>query len=754
MTNNKKYLFYQILLIATLSVYVTFANLGISKNFIGDDAGLKYYNGVTLSEQMLFMWDDLIFPGVSNVLAPFGLLYSSIVVVLQEMGFTNIVVERIQYFSFFFFSALGFLFLLKSLRDDSELTTWAQLVITLASLNYAFNNFTVIFTSFPQHNYHLSYILFPWVFYFFINFYKKKAKFTSTTLFAISVLLYLGGNISNTISGLFILLAYASMFTKNALRKMKYMLLLVLEILLLTAFIYTPILSSSHQELYTNIDSDTNIDSLGFNSTTTSLVNVSRFLGYHSLNSLDYGKYFSANPFFIIMSFYIPILLILYLRNTKVTNNEKFALILLLISIFLAKGKHEPLASVFLFIFYKIPYFQMFRAVYYKFVPYIVFSSLILVSYALISFERKDGKHKTCTILIYALSIIVTAWPLFHGQAVRKFHLTEVPESYQKLSQYVDKNMRYQPILSLPQSTEPILSWGEDNFYTSYSIQLNLLTRTPVWNWTYFNKEIRKFLENTYSVEDIVPLMKIFHVKYVLLQKDIPEEYYFNRELNGRPEGYTKYLKYKESIDHSNEFELLVDTDYFTLYEIQNAANYSIISVPEQVYVKDHLQLTDILEYYETSNTNAVYIDSESLADTSYYKSTKNISGCTDIGFEYEKINSSKYTLQMKTSCEIVPILFSQNFDTNWKFAEETKSVSEYSTHLKGNHYANFWLFNLKKYCEDNPCNVDVNGKKIAKLDMVFDPQKYFNAALIVSCSTLLFLTGTLLFNKYVRHVD
>lgn len=749
---HKKYIFfYQVLVILTLSLYVTAINLGTNKDFVGDDAGLKYYNSNLLQEQTFFMWDELTFPGIPNTVSPFGLVYSTVVLAFFKLGFTSIAVERLLFFLFFIISGVGFLLLVKEFHYGEREDKWIQVMLTLVAVHYIFNNFTVIFTSFPQHNYHLSYMFFPWIFYLYKRNFEEKTNFSKIAALSIALLMYFGGNISNTLSGLFIIFSYAIVFRKNITIKFKYVLLLAGEVLLLTAYIYLPILSSARTSLFTYVDADTNIDSLGFNSTDTSFFNVVRFSGFHSLKSLDFANYFLGNPLFILASIYLLFLLIAYLRKNKITGTEKFFLVMFLLSVVLAKGAHPPLKSVFIFLFENIPFLQMFRAVYYKFVPYIIVSLLLLASYIFVSYKGKSKAFKVTTTVIYLTVIVVTSWPLVRGISVRSFHLVSIPESYLRLYTYLKENVGRQPILSLPQTSDPILSWGLNNNYTSYSIQLSLLTGQPVWNWAFFNSEVKSFLEQTYSPESIISLMKLYGVKYVLLQKDIPEDYYFNKEVRGRPMGQTNFLKYETAFNNSNSFRELVNDDYFKLYVLTAPQDNFTIGAPNELYLAEDINLQKMLDNIG-SDQNIVFINTSKVSEGDFailnnYEAT---SDCHDYSLSYHKNNPSSYRLQVKSRCRYVPILFTQSYDPGWKLRNNSPNRNV-ALHLVANSFANFWLLDINSYCETTPCALDGEGRLYAELDITFEPQKYFDIGILISSVSLgvFVLTGLLI--KYVK---
>ena len=750
MTSKK--LLLQFISIATLSLYVTLANLGVQKNFIGDDAGLKYYDRDILLRQTFSMWDDMTFPGESNVMSTFGLTYSNFVLLLYGLGFSNLVIERILFFSFFFLSASGFLLLLRKIHTQHSKSVWVQLILLLLSVQYAFNSFTVIFTSFPQHNYHLSYMLFPWVFYLYLRNFEERTDFTKITFFSFVIVLFLGGNISNTISAIVFLSCYVVVFIKRIKIRLIHFFLLITEVLVLSSYIFIPIALTKNNSIYAGVTADSNIDSLNFNSVNTSLINVIRFLGFHSTETLSYGKFLTENIVFILSSFFLPLLILTYLRKKEVAGFEKFLIVSLTIFVFLAKGNHPPLGDVFTFIFTKVYYLQMFRAVYYKFVPYVVFTSILLGSYAFTYFKGTSLKSRLTWTGLYITVIMITAWPLWTGRAVRKQHLVEIPQSYKELRTFLDEDPIKPLVLSLPQPTDYLLSWGNDNNYTGFALQVSSLVGHPTWSQTLFDEDFKKFIQTNKSEESVTALMKLFGFKYLLLHNDIPEDYFFGKNLKGRPEGITKSLEYSNALKNSTELEPVMTKNFFTLYEFRGVSFFEKVSSPE-IILDDNLTLEMMLRSVNEPSKTISFVDrrdtteNEAITITNYASTN----GCKNAEVNYQKISPTKYGIDIKSSCGYVPILFIQRFDPNWELQDKTGAAID-TLHVKSNTYSNTWLLNLNDYCKKVSCAVDTNGVMFAELDIVYIPQIYFEKSLKISTLSFVSLCVIILVKIYARH--
>ncbi|MCX6810146.1 MAG: hypothetical protein NTY30_00170, partial [Candidatus Berkelbacteria bacterium] len=129
LSQGNRYHLLSVMIIFFFAAVVTYANLGLVKSFIGDDAGVIYHFPSTLWNLATSMWDSYNFPGRPNVIASIGLIHIGFINFLHLIGLTSLVIDRLVYFLFFFVSALGMYLLAYNLcskiSNASKSLIWA-----------------------------------------------------------------------------------------------------------------------------------------------------------------------------------------------------------------------------------------------------------------------------------------------------------------------------------------------------------------------------------------------------------------------------------------------------------------------------------------------------------------------------------------------------------------------------------------------------------------------------------------------------
>lgn len=118
------------------------------------------------------------------------------------------------------------------------------------------------------------------------------------------------------------------------------------------------------------------------------------------------------------------------------------AILILLISIFLAKGAQQPLGFIFKYLYQYVPLFSVFRT------PDIRFGFLIILCICLIWVYVCQYFNKLFFSIALVVIVLVSSWPLFSGLAIRgenvpgKFYdrIVEIPQDQKSLSAYINQN--------------------------------------------------------------------------------------------------------------------------------------------------------------------------------------------------------------------------------------------------------------------------------------------------------------------------
>ncbi len=783
-----------ILIIFAVAIFVTLANLGVKKQLIGDDAGVGYHFTQTLFAITSSMWNTYTFPGLSNVIGSIALIINSGIFVLNKLGIQPILVDRLMYFLCYFIPGLG-MYLLSSFMTDSVSklqNTKFQFGLLIGSIYYMLNNYSMFLFSFPPTSYAVSYILLPWIFLFYLKDYHISDNLWKKIFFSLFFLIFLSGNPSNTISILVLLLIYELFFRrKNKIyNNWKRFLPTIILILLITSYIYLPILSNQANP-YTNVINNLNIASMSYNSTTTSISNLIRGIGQSSQE--DYVFYsFLSNKIIIFFNYLILIFSLLILLKKKLHHLEIYLLLVYILSIFFAKAGHNPFASINTWIYVNIPLFQMYRANYYKFEYFAIFALSILLAlsitkvYLFITFKLHVKTIGKCLIVAIPLSIVViSAWPFFSGKVMRNIHKTEIPIEYMQINRFLATKKLDFSILSLPQfSSGMTLDWEHGNYYGGDAHPDMFLLGKPVWSNGWFLPDFK--ISN--ELKDYVPILMESNIKYILLHKDIPEKYSFEVNINATVFGQTNYKSLNFQIQQDKNFKQILDTRYFKFFELKqnmfkpilytqstlgengkkttlefkqvNQSKYKIRihGASNQIRLifnnSFHRQWRIYLAKYNfSSNFNDQFLknykiinknidDQASLKDIKKFISNGYIS---TLGTDKNNINF--------VSKDYYNTIQNDNLPSGFFLETLFMNTIKVSNHVKINSYANAWDLNTKSICSvPGYCVKNSDGTYDLEIIVEFWPQILFEIGLIISITSLC-LSISYAYIKYKRNV-
>jgi len=674
--NNRLVLF--LLLIFLISVVVTLSNLGWDKSFIGDDYGINYHFPDKTIKFYYYTWDRFYAPGKLAVTGILGFLWGNFIFVLFKLGFNAIFIERLVYSLFFSISGLGSFFLLNVLlRKYSNITNKNAIYLGAftGSLLYMFNHFTMYIMSFPLGPYHLSYVLLPLVLALFIYNLQIKTSFCSILIFLITFLFLLNGNPSNTFSIGFFLLAYFLTFIHQIKRSptnpVFFFTVFLLLVLLLCSYIYLPIIGVK-SGLYKSFFTQNLKVSFGFNSIRTSFLNLFRLAGLNVWPNYPYYHLYTSNGFFIFLGYLIPIFAI---ASLFIRDGEKIKIFFGLVSIialFFAKGVHPPFPKLFLFISSKIHYFGMYRAVYHKFVFYIVLAYSILIGFFVSQFfcllKKYYGKARYIVLLV-PLMILLYNKPFFTQSVVKRDYLTVIPEEYKKLEDVMKEDLTDFKILSLPSAfggRKLLLKWN-DNLYNGAHPDKFFLNNSVLDSYWFIAYRLIpgtcwgdiKFESNINSVFNYT---RILNIKYIFLHKDFVDRYDFKiggglKILNGKLRA-----KIIESIlRQQTGVKLIKDSKYYALYKLSN------------FYFLPHI--------YPSAFTTAVYGNS-SLTQTlptitrlfQWIKDAQLGLTQTLPTITFRKINPTRYEVKVENAASPFFLVFSESYHPKWKAYVKTEN--------------------------------------------------------------------------------
>lgn len=810
------YHLFALFILALIVVIITYSNLGTTKEFIGDDAGVGYHYSNTLMKYVFNMWDSYTFPGRSNVISTIGLIHIGLVNVLNQLGLTSIFVDRIFYFLFYFISSVGMYFLASNLCKT--MFTASKKKVWFASMTgaifFMLNNLTMILLSFPPTTYVYSYMFLPWIFLLYLKDFHIGNELWKKLIFGIIFLVLLSGNPSNTISIVFLLFVYELFFRENnkIIYNWKRIIPTLLLVLLLSSYMYLPIIGNKENP-YGIISSSSNRTSIEFSSSKTSILNLLRLRGHPAQDNFIFNK-FLLKDLTIVINYLLIVISLLFLLKKNVKRIEIFFLLTFVLFLFLSKAEHSPFSWVNNLMYEKVPFFEMYRASYFKFIYFCTFSLSIMISISILEIEKFLSKFplsffiKKIPLVFPLLLIIFGAKPFFFGEVVRDIHKTTIPTEYHTLKTYLSNKKIDFSVLSLPQlPSGQTLDWGNGNYYGGFAHADMFILDKPVWSSSWFL--LNPILSN--NLIDYKNILNKANLKYIILHKDIPENYFFEVNVKGNPEGQTNFRKLNKQIILDNNYRIVKDTRYFKIFELNKYIPHIYIQKPANTDINKQVPLLEFKKINPTKYRVVVHeakgefplIFSESFhegwkAYISNMKSSSNdpianykiLDGNTEDQSSEEELKSfidkgwittlsdgkEKEIKHMKWegNREKLDYVEKYNIDFISKNFQDTiqndnlsngsifetwfkKPIEDDRNHRIVNGYANSWNIDVNKLCNNNSvCIKNFDGSYDFEVVIEFWPQRLFYIGLAISSTTLLVCISYLIYgySKRKKHAS
>ena len=473
----------------------------------------------------------------------------------------------------------------------------------------------------PTNSYHFSYMLFPLVLAVFIFNLQIKTTFPGIFLFSLVFLFLISGNPSNTASIIVFLIIYLVFFKRrikeSTAKPVFFLIFSCFLILLLCSYIYLPILSVNSNPYGKLAFTQESTISFGFNSINTSFLNLFRLAGVNIWRNFPYYDLYTKNTFFILIGYSIPLLaaISLFIRDGR--EVKLFFWLIALMAMFFAKGVHPPFQELFLLVA-KIPFFGIFRAVYYKFTFFIVISYTAMIGILatqVFSALTKQKRKEKYALLLFPLIILLYNKPFFTGDIIKKEYLSDIPEEYSEVAEIINKDTSDFKIISVPPAPGGrglLLQWDK-NLYVGSHPDMFLLNR-PVLDSYWFNAydlieggDSWGDTEFEKNVSSVLNYTGILNAKYIFLHKDFVD--YYDFQIGG---GYKVFKgKLKSQIIKS----ILEKQDGIKL--VKDSRSYSLYKVPDNYFLPHIYSASTFIVVNANMNalvpiTSASYLDSYS----------------------------------------------------------------------------------------------------------------------------------------------
>lgn len=345
----------------------------------------------------------------------------------------------------------------------------------LSAIIYSFNTYILLIVGGGQFGIAFSYALSPLVLYGLFKLFEKNnlnTLFTSSLLSG--VLIALDPRISFLTFGI-AAFWYLFIIRDFSFNKLKYVFLNFVIAGLLNSYWVLPgllsIINSGINSSVTNYFSVPGVKFLSF----ATFENSFSFLHPNWPENI-FGKIYFQKPEFLLLPI-IAFSSMLFLKNSKQIQNSKlkilnnltieqsnnrtilFFVVLGLLGAFLAKGANEPFGQVYLFLFQKIPGFNLFRDPT-KFYILIALSYSILIPYSIFNItqllkSKIQSKYQIFNFsyvffiftILYLLFLLRPAWS---GELTGIFKPKGLPEEYVKFNQVLEEDKEFGRTLWIP----------------------------------------------------------------------------------------------------------------------------------------------------------------------------------------------------------------------------------------------------------------------------------------------------------------
>ena len=749
-----------VLIILFLSLWATIANLGITREFIGEDSGFIYSYPDRLHDLVYFMWDSLHGPGKMNVTATFGFVWSNFILSLLRIGITDLVIKRLTYFLFFITSGISMMFLsyvLFYLYGESKQKKLFLFGAFFSALFYMFNHFTMAIATIPIINYHLTYMFLPLLFGLLLYNLHIRTSYLSTVAFILTAFVITGGNPSNTILIIIFIIAYLIFFAHriftHPFKPVIFLCISTALLLALTSYIYLPMLVSGSNPYQFTGFADNFIDSLRFNSYQTTITNIIRLAGSITWSNYPYYNLYTQNGLFIILSYLIPLAAFVALLVPGKKNIRLFLFGTIIVSLFFAKGVNPPGGMIMIKLMEKFPFLGMFRAVYPKFIYFAVLAYSFLIAQTIVWLLFYAEKIKKNSLLIMSTAIVVLLifnMPFFlSGNLVQKDFFLELPKEYKNLSVTNPRGLSGRKILSLPPSPRGaglILNWGARNDFAGPHPDAIFLGEPTIDGFWFYEREFDKKLSISDSwtgvrfekqLPKVLQYAPFLNIDRVLLHKDVPNSYDFGMGGVAKIDGTLKYETSHKELEKARA-TVIKKNPYFNLYEVAKPEPFGLFYIPEKLIITEDQTstLSNLARKKGAIDVKTAVIDDQiTLNEENFALDTKNTS------VSFTRVNSSNYNLVISNAPKKPYLLvFSESYHPAWALinSQTEKKISE-EKHIKVNSYANAWIID------------PLSGERNYSFAVKFTPQDYFDRGVVIMKTVLLTLLLGYLINIYWR---
>lgn len=437
-------------------------------------------------------------------------------------------------------------------------------------------------------------------------------------------------------------------------------------------------------------------------------------------------------PFFLILSWLIPIITIYGLVKLKSSRIKLFFGSSLILLLFLVKGTSPPFGALFLWFFEHITFLQVYRNPLEKIGMLLPIIYAPLFSFGLWYLLFKIHRYKfRIILLLFVVGLLgIKCWPFFTG-ALASFEKrdirVEVPSAFESANKAIPTGDHI--ILSIPVmgGASGFHKWqygykGVDS--SEYLFDYPVITK--FYNANSFWGQLLVGLSSGQMDNNLVGISQIFSADVIAYRKDTDVEAF----------GYNlDALERSENMINQSNLSKIFDSQEVSLWFLPEEKIVPIIYTPhsvrfgdspeELIYLIDKKEYDPKKEVYICTNKDKCIPYSSSVDQTQIRADT--VPG----GIEFTKISPTRYDIKIRNSKGKFLLVFNNSYHPEWVVFIEGEPLS-FDKHFAANGYANGFII-------DKVGNFDI-ALKFTLEDSILKAYKISFSAILMGILVLIYL--------------
>lgn len=482
-------------------------------------------------------------------------------------------------------------------------------------------------------------------------------------------------------------------------------------------------------------------------------------------------RWLYKDNYFLYMGFII--MFIIFISLMKKDKNILFFSFMMVIGIFLSLGLNSPFGYIFEWMFKNIPYFNIFRSPYNKFIPFLLISYTVLFGNGVVfiySHMKKKSSHiANATLIIILIIILMYVFPMWTGEVVNTpitirgneiSSFVDVPSYYNNISNFFANDHAEFRILSLPIRPSTFVGFDWNYGYDGPDATNLLYEHSTISNLKdsyYPSTKILSKIGN-HDIDVLYKIIKLFGIKYIVVQNDVDI-------IHGNYNG----------VKLINQKDIKSSLSRLNISFIQQFEKLDLYSINDSDYFPKIYTAKSSQTIIQSDNATSVFDYDQNIVISSQNQE-KIIPKIEGPKISFQKINPTKYKIRIDKVHEPFWIIFSETYNPYWKIYVNNDSIScdpiviyadnvtgcnrkdkffditdltyffmqplPEKNHFMVNGYANAW------YIDPNELRTEKDLTKNFTMTINFKPQSYFYGALIISILTFIVCLTYIVYNR------